>query len=96
MPTPKQVWESCMPPTELPIEIGQKRQMFVDGFGEMEGIITNFDDNVCAFVDEDWSLWVIEWNSLSPMTHIGLLVNGEELKRIMEEEANSVALIDNV
>jgi hypothetical protein len=82
-----------MPPSECDIQVGQKRLFFIDGVGNMTGTIVSFDENSCFILEEGRTnpdeAWGVGWD-MPGMSHISMLVNGEEHKKFMayvEEEA---------
>lgn len=70
---------------EKNIAVGQKRIIFIDGIGDIEGTITKFDDLGCNFDSEAGKdLWM-GWD-MPGMNAVGCIVNGAYHKKIMAQE----------
>lgn len=86
--TSKQRWESYQVASELPLALGQKRVFFIDGVGELVGTVHSFDgEGVEMLEDSATDPWWVPLDPKYGMTHLGLLADGEELKKILAEEA---------
>lgn len=86
--TPLQRWKGIMPSSECDIQVGQKRMFFIDGVGDMEGTIQSFDENFCYMLEtgetDPERAWGIGWD-MPGMSHVGILIDGEEYKAYMRD-----------
>lgn len=93
--TPFQQWkEDIEIESEQVVEVGQKREFFVDGVGDLEGVITKFDDENCWFKSD--IEWCLGWQ-MPGMNFIGYIVGGEwqaKFQREVEDQAMAASKID--
>jgi hypothetical protein len=89
MPKPAYVrWAEDQPESERNVEIGQKRFFAIDGFGMMEGTVVRLTNESC-WIKEDGAIddfaWEVPWDGLSAMTGVGIIINGIEHQKVMED-----------
>lgn len=85
-PTPYHQWcELQNSDEEKKVEVGQHRFFAIDGIGMMEGTISRLDENSCWMIEDgDDFEWEVEWMAHG-MTGVGIIINGAEHKRVMED-----------
>lgn len=87
--TPYESWAAAMPSSELPVVVGDKRLISIDGFGQMDAEIISVDDDSVEIkiidpIKLNGSVFRLHWD-LGPNTWIGMKLDGEEYKKYMAD-----------